>query len=262
MTGESNGVRVLVCVKRVPESGGSIVLTDDQQAVDGRFTGFTISAHEACAVELAVRIADATGGSATVLALGPAEASEQLLNALSLGCTAAVLIEAEAPRFGPADVAREIAAVIRAHASEGRSYDLVLLGNDAADSGDFQVGIRLAYALGLPVVNGVSTVEVAEGVMAAHAAAADGEETYSVPLPAVATVLEGGVEPRYPTMKGRMAARKLTIERREPTAEPVGPQRIRLVLPPAPPTSVEVLGEGAAAAPAVVDLLERLGVTR
>ena len=97
-----------------------------------------------------------------MLTLGPDDAVEQLRTALGLGCSAAVLIEADPVGFGPADVAREIAAVVEAHAAAGRTYDLVLLGNDAADTGDFQVGIRLAYALGRPVVNGASTVEVAE----------------------------------------------------------------------------------------------------
>lgn len=258
---------VLVCVKRVPDSSGEIVLTEDAQAVDGRYVGFTVSAHEDCATELAVRLADATDGSATedratVLTLGPTESTEQLRNALSLGCHAGVLIEAESSRFGPADVAREIAAVVRAHEAEGTTYDLILLGNDAADSGDFQVGIRLAYALGRPVVNGISTVEVADGVLTAYGNGADGVETYSVPLPAVATVLEGGVEPRYPTIKGRMAAKKATIEVREPAGEPAGPERLRMFVPPPPPSSVEILGEGAAAASAVVDVLERLGATK
>lgn len=253
---------VLVCVKRVPESSSSIVLTEDGQAVDGRYVGFTISNHENCAVELAVQLADASEGTATVLSLGPEESTEQLLGVLALGCRAATLIEADSGRFGPADVAREIAAVVREHEAAGTTYDVILLGNDAADSGDFQVGIRLAHQLGRPVVNGVSTLSVADGVVTAHADSGDGEETYSVPTPAVLTVLEGGVEPRYPTIKGRMAAKKVTIERRTPTAEPAGSGRIRLLLPPPQPSSVEVLGEGGAAASAVVDLLERLGVTK
>ena len=74
------------------------------------------------------------------------------------------------------------------------------------------------------------------------------------------TILEGGVEPRYPTVPGRMKAKKAPIEEREPSASPVGPSRLRLVLPPPTPSSVEVLGEGPSAAPAVVDLFERLGV--
>jgi electron transfer flavoprotein beta subunit len=253
-------VNVLVCVKRVPDSSSQVVLTPDNQAVDGRMAGYTVSPHEECAIELAVRIADATGGRATVLTLGPAEASEQLRTALALGCSAAVHIEADGVAFGPADVAREIAAVISAHGDEGRGYDLVLLGNDASDTGDFQVGIRLAYALGLPVVNGVSTLEVADGVVSAHVDGPDGPETYSVPAPMVATVLEGGVEPRYPTLKGRMAAKKIEIETRAATTTPVGSSRVELKLPPPSPSSVEILGEGPEAAPAIVDLFEKLGV--
>jgi electron transfer flavoprotein beta subunit len=150
--------------------------------------------------------------------------------------------------------------VVEEHRGAGSSYDLILLGNDAADSGDFQVGIRLAYALGRPVVNGAKVVEVADGVANAYVDGPDGAETWSAPLPAVVTVLEGGVEPRYPTIKGRMAAKKVQIEQRQPTAEPAGPRRLRLLLPPPVPSTVEILGEGPGAAPAVVDLLEKLGV--
>ena len=250
----------LVCVKRVVDASSEVVLTEDGQGVDGRFAGFTMSAHEECAVEIGVQVAAAGDGGATVLTLGDGDAVEQLRAALAVGCTAATHVVADPQTFGPADVAREIAAVVRDHEAAGRSHDLVLLGNDAADSGDFQVGIRLAYELGWPVVNGVSTVSVADGVVTASGDGPDGHETYRLPLPAVVTVLEGGVEPRYPTVPGRMKAKKVEIEERQPTAEPVGPSRVRLVLPPPAPSSVQVLGEGAAAAPAVVDLLEELGV--
>ena len=253
---------VLVCIKRVPEAAGEVTLTADNQAVDARYVGFTINEHENCAVELAVRIASDTGGTATVLTLGPDDAVEQLRTALGVGCSAAVLIEADSGGFGPADVAREIAAVVAAHAAAGRPYDLVLLGNDAADTGDFQVGIRLAYALGRPVVNGASTVSVETGVATARVAGPDGVETYAVPLPAVVTVLEGGVEPRYPTISGRMKAKKVKVETLAPQREPRGSGRVRLLLPPAQPSAVEVLGEGPDAAKAVVDLLEKLGVAR
>ena len=251
---------VLVCIKRVPDSSGEVVLTEDGQAVDGRYAGFTTSAHEECAVELAVQVAAATEGRAGVLTLGDADAVEQLRSALAVGCTAATLVEVEPSRFGPADVAREIAAVVRDQAAAGAGPELVLLGNDAADSGDFQVGIRLSYELGWPVVNGVSNVHVEDGAVIASGAGPDGHETYRVPLPAVVTILEGGVEPRYPSVPGRMKAKKVPIEQRAAVAEPVGPSRVRLLLPPPQPSDVQVLGKGPEAAPAVVDLLERLGV--
>ena len=149
----------LVCVKRVVDATSEVVLTEDAQGVDGRYAGFTTSAHEECAVELAVRIA-ADGGAATVMTLGDDDAVEQLRAALAVGCTAATHVVADPQAFGPADVAREIAAVVRDHEAAGTPHELVLLGNDAADTGDFQVGIRLAYELGWPVVNGVNTVTV------------------------------------------------------------------------------------------------------
>lgn len=255
-------MRILVCIKRVPDVGSEVMLTPDGQSVDARHVGYTVSNHESSAVELAIRVADATGGSVTLATVGSPESTDQLRHLLGLGCHAATLVEADPTALGPADVARELAAVVADHAASGEGYDLVLLGNDAADSGDFQVGIRLAYALGWPVVNGVSTVETADGNAITKNDGPDGEETFSVPLPAVVTVLEGGVEPRYPTLKGRMAAKKVEIETRSPSAEPAGASRVKLVVPPPAPSNVEVLGEGPEAAAAVVDLFERLGVLR
>ena len=211
-------------------------------------------------MEIAVQTAGATGGQATVLTVGDADAVEQLRSALAVGCTAATHVVTEPQRLGPADVAREIAAVVREHEAAGRSHDLVLLGNDAADSGDFQVGIRLAYELGRPVVNGVKNVSVDGDVVVASGDGPDGRETFRVPLPCVVTVLEGGVEPRYPTVPGRMKAKKVAVEERALSGEPAGANRVRLLLPPPEPSNVQILGKGADAAPAVVDVLEQLGV--
>jgi electron transfer flavoprotein beta subunit len=256
-------VNVLVAVKRVPDSSSEVLLTEDAQAVDGSKAGFTTSPHEECAVEIATRLTG-EGGEATVVTLGDKDAAEQLRSALAVGCHQATHVVAEAHTLGPADVAREIAAVVTDHAAAGRVHDLVLLGSDAADSGDFQVGIRLAYELGRPVVNGATIVTVEDGpdgrVAVAMGKGPDGQETYRVPLPAVITIREGGVEPRYPSVKGRMQAKKVQIEERTLIAEPRGPQRVKLLLPPPTPSSVQILGEGPAAAPAVVDLFEQLGV--
>ena len=253
---------VLVCIKRVPDAAGEVTLTADGQGVDARHVGFTVSAHENCAVELAVRIAGDTGGTATVLTLGTDDAIEQLRTVLGLGCTGAVLIEADPAGFGPADVAREIAAVVRDHEAAGTSYDLVLLGNDAADSGDFQVGIRLAHELDRPVVTGIKLAGVEGGTANLQGDGPEGLESYAVPLPAVVTVMEGGVEPRYPTITGRMKAKKIEVETRAAAQEPAGSGRVRLTLPPPAPSTVEVLGEGPGAAGTVVDVLQRLGVAR
>jgi electron transfer flavoprotein beta subunit len=254
---------VLVCIKRVPDLGSEITLTADAMAVDDSSLGHTVSPHEDCAVELAIQTAKDTGGQATVLSLGSADAVEQLRTALALGCTGAVLVEADAASYGPADVAAAIAEVVRAHEAAGTTYDLVLLGNDASDTGDFQVGIRLSYLLERPVVTGVSTLSVDSGTVTARGQAPDGgTEIFEVPLPAVLTVMEGGVEPRYPSIPGRMKAKKIAVEQVAPTLEPVGSGRVRLKLPEAQPSAVTILGEGPEAAGPVVDLLEKLGVVR
>src|SRR3954447_2069910 len=199
---------VLVCVKRVPDFSGEVLLSEDAQSADARFVGFTMSNHDACAVELAVQVATATDGRATVLSIGSADTVEQLRSALGVGCTAAVLVETDPVALGPADVAHEVAQVVRDHEAAGSaSYGLVLLGNDAADSGDFQVGIRLGHELGRPVVTGVQTLSVEGDAVQARAAGRGGRERCSVPLPAVLRGMAGGVEPRYPTITGRMKAK-------------------------------------------------------
>jgi electron transfer flavoprotein beta subunit len=254
---------VLVCIKRVPDLGGEISLTADGMAVDDTGLGHTISPHEEAAVELAINVAKDTGGEATVLTLGSDDAVEQLRNALALGCTAALRIDADATAFGPADVARAIADTVREQEAGGTSYDLVLLGSDASDTGDFQVGIRLAYLLDRPVVAGVSTVSVDGGTVVARGSAPDGgAEVYELPLPAVVTVMEGGVEPRYPSIPGRMKAKKVAIQEAQASFEPAGSGRLGLRLPEPAPSQVTILGKGPEAASAVVDLMQKLGVTK
>ncbi len=252
---------VLVCIKRVPETSGEILLTDDARDIDARHVGYTLSAHDECAVELAISVAKATDGEATVLSLGSDDSVEQIRDALAVGCTAAVHVEADGSAYGPADVAAAIAEVVRSREAGGTAYDLILVGNDAADTGDFQVGVRLAYALGRPVLTGIATVEVtADGRAIAKGKGPEGTEVFELPLPAVIAVQEGGIEPRYPSIPGRMKAKRTPIETVASPVQPSGNGRVRLELPPAQPSVVEILGTGPEAAGAVVDLLYRLGV--
>lgn len=263
---------ILVCIKRVPDPTGEVVLTADGMSVDGRYAGYTTSPHEEAAVAMAVELASASGGSVTVLSVGSADSVEQLRSALAVGAADAILVEADPATLGPRDISAAIADVVTARregraplgGSDGdpvqRAYDLVLLGNDAADTGDFQVGIRLAYALGWPVAAGIQTAAADGGVVTLKGEGPDGTEVYEVELPCVATIMEGGVAPRYPNVKGRMAAKKAPLETVTWSGDAVGSGRESLRVPPPPPSQVEVLGEGAAAAPAVVAVLKQLGV--
>ncbi len=253
-------VNVLVCIKRVPETSGQVLLADDAMSIDARHVGYTLSAHDECAVETAITVAKATDGEATVLSVGGDDSIEQIRDAIAVGCSNAILVEADTSAWGPADVAGAIADQVRARQAGGTSYDLILVGNDAADTGDFQVGVRLAYALGRPVLTGIATVEVSDGTLTARGDGPDGTEVFTLPLPAVVAIQEGGISPRYPSIPGRMKAKRTVVETAPATLTPVGSGRVRLKVPPAQPSEVTILGTGADAAPAVVDLLVSVGV--
>ena len=253
-------MNVLVCVKRVPATAGRITLTEDEQQIDTRFLGFAVSPHEECAVEEAVRLLEANGGSSAVLTLGPDAAIEQLQDALAIGIDRGILLETDGREWDPIATAGAIVESIQAQRDAGVEFDLLLFGNEAADTGDYQVGIRVAHALGLPCLTGVKALEVSEGVATARREAPGGSEVYRVKLPAVFTVKEGINLPRYPSVPGRIKARKKEILRSQPVWSSGGLDRIRLKLPQEQESEVEILGSGPDAASKVVDAFQALGI--
>jgi len=248
-------MEILVCVKRVPTVGGKIAVTPDGQQVDTRMSGFTISPHEECAVEEAVQITERLGGSVTAATLGPEDAIEQLRGALALGAGRAVLLETDGREFGPIATAAAIAAEVRAH-----PYDLALLGNEAADTGDYQVGIRLAHELGWPVATGIKSLEVSGDTVIARREYRGVEEAYQLPLPAVITVKEGINLPRYPSLPGRLRARRAGGVRSPAAWAPEGLRKEELQVPASSRHQATVLGHGADAVPELVRVLDELGI--
>jgi electron transfer flavoprotein beta subunit len=142
----------------------------------------------------------------------------------------------------------------------GRGVDLLLFGNESADSGGYQVPVRVGALLGLPVVTGVKGIEIAEGRLTARREAGGGWEIFEVPLPAVVSVKEGINLPRYPSLPGQIRAKKAELERHEPARRDARLEKVRLVVPQEERSSVQVLGEGVGAAPRVVEVLRELGV--
>ena len=253
-------MNVLVCVKRVPMVGARITVTEDAQEVDTHLLGFTVSPHEECAVEEAVRIIEAQGGSVSVLTLGPPEAVEQLRDAAAIGAGRLVLLETDGREWGPIATADAIVEAVRAHEAEDGPYDLILFGNEAADTGDYQVAIRVAHALGRPCATGIKHLEVAEVTIGAQREFRGGVELFELALPAVVSVKEGINLPRYPSLPGRMRAKKAAIEQTYPEwhEDPVRKKALRV--PVVERQRAEILGTGVEAVPALVGLLEQLGV--
>ena len=254
-------MNILVAVKRVPMTGGRIVLTDDEQAIDTRHLGFTVSPHEECAAEEAVRLVEAHGGESVVLTLGPPEAEEQLRDMMAIGVDRAIhLVVEDGQEHDPQATAAAIVAAVEAQRAAGTEFDLLLFGNESADAGNYQVAIRVAHALGVPCVTSVKALAVESDHVRAEQEVAGGRDVYEVPLPAVVTVREGLNLPRYPSVPGRMRAKRKPLDASTPVRPPSRLEMQRLVVPEGEGKQVRILGHGPEAAPAVVEVLSELGL--
>ena len=254
-------MHIAVCVKRIPLSGGKWVLTPDSSEIDtsGASVGFTVSPHEECAAEAAVQLVEQNGGSSTVISLGTADAEEQVRGLLAVGIDRGVIVETDGQEWDPQGTASALADQVRAGTPDG-AYDLVLLGTEAADTADYQVGVRVAHALGWPVVTNVKGLTITDGVARCERAVGSHREVYEVSLPAVITVKDGLNIPRYPSVPGRIKARKKPVdivagERPAPRLE-----KVSLELAAEEQRTAEVLGTGPDAVPALVDIFKNIGV--
>ncbi|MFB6224095.1 MAG: electron transfer flavoprotein beta subunit/FixA family protein [Haloarcula sp.] len=247
----------VACIKRVPDTGAKITLTDDEQQIDTSHLGFTISPHEECAVEEAIQMAEDHDGTATVLSLGPEDAAEQLRTGLAMTADEATLLETDGNEWRPREAASAIADAVRGESGEGPAFDLLLFGNESGDVANHQVGVRVAETLDVPFVTGVTDLTVEGETVIARRDVTGGTEVYELDIPAAVGVKEGLNEPRYASMRAKMQARKQTIERRDPEAGEFDGaiEKVRLEAPETTEGAAEILGEGTEAVPAVVELL-------
>jgi electron transfer flavoprotein beta subunit len=247
-----------------------MVLTSDVQALETRHLGFTISPHEECGVEEAVRLIEANGGESVVLTLGAPEAAEQLRDAMALGIDRAIHLETDGAEraqgatsneeWDPEATASAIVEAIRADESASGPFDLVFFGNESADSGGFQVGARVARGLDRPLVTGLKRVTLDGASVRCEQEVEGGRDVYLVPLPAVLTVKEGLNLPRYPSVPGRMRAGRKPVAVSAPSRPESRLELVKLVVPEGHGKRAEVLGNGPGAAPAVIDILRKAGV--
>jgi electron transfer flavoprotein beta subunit len=250
-------MNILVSVKRVPLTGGRIVLTEDERAISTRHLGFTISPHEECGCEEAIRLIERHGGTSTVLTLGPPEAEEQLRDMMAIGIDRAVHLVTDGGEWDPQATATAITEAVQ---GEPEPPDLLLFGNESADAGNYQVAIRVAHALNLPCVTGVKALSVNGNTVRCEQEVDSRRDVYEVPLPAVVTVKEGINLPRYPSVPGRLRAKRKPVESRTPAPFDPRLEMVRLKLPPGSGKQVEILGRGPEAAPAVVEILKEIGL--
>jgi electron transfer flavoprotein beta subunit len=250
-------MEVLTAIKRVPETGAKIVLTEDKRDIDTSSLGFTFSPHEECAVEEGVQLVEANGGNVTALTLGEEDATEQLRSAIAMGADDGLLLPTDGGEWGPKATAGAIASAVEA---EKPDFDLFLFGNESADTANHQVGVRVAEHLDVPCVTGVKDLDVDGDTAVAKREIPGGAEVYEVDLPAVITVKEGLNEPRYPSMRAKMQARKASVDQVEPEPTDDGLELLELEVPETDDSPADILGESPEAADEVVDVLEELEV--
>ena len=193
-----------------------------------------------------------------MLTLGPPEAADQVRDMLALGAHRGLLLETDGREWGPLATATAIAQAIRD--LEPTTFPLIFFGNEAADSGGYQVGIRVAHALGRPCATGIKRLELAGDVVRAGREYRGAQELFEFALPAVVTVKEGINLPRYPSLPGRLRAKRAEIAVLRPQWQADGLTKQRLRLPERSAHHAEVLGNGSAAVPDLVRVLGELGV--
>jgi electron transfer flavoprotein beta subunit len=244
----------------VPFTGGKMVLAPDSMALETRHLGFTISPHEECGVEEAVRIIESQKGESVVLTLGPPEAAEQLRDAMALGIDRAIHLQTDGQEWDPQGTAAAIVEAIYADEAAAGPFDLIFFGNESADAGGFQVGLRVAHALGRPCVTGLKGVRVEGSSVRCEQDTGNGRDVYLVPLPTVVTVREGLNLPRYPSVPGRLRAARKPVATSSPARPDSQLQLVGLMVPGGSGRQTKLLGSGPSAAPVVVETLMEIGI--
>jgi len=243
-------VKIAVCVKRVADSETRVKTGPDGKSLDEAGVKFVLNPYDEFAVEEALKRREAAGsGEVAVFAFGPAAAQETIRTALAMGADRGVLLQAD--RI-PAD-GFETAKALAAELKDG-GWDLILFGKMAIDDYNHQVGPMVAELLGLPCVTCVAHLDLAAGKGTAEREIEGGLEVVEFPLPAVLTADKGLNEPRYPALKGIMAAKKKPLDIK-PTALAVGGLEVLAMTPPPDRKDGRIVGEGVAAIPELLRLL-------
>jgi electron transfer flavoprotein beta subunit len=243
-------MKIAVCIKRVPDSETRVKIAADGKSLDEAGVKFVLNPYDEFAVEEALRRKEKAGaGEVAVICLGPAAAQETIRTALAMGADRGVLLQTDKIPTDPFETAKVIAAEL-----QGATWDLILFGRMAIDDYGHQVGPLAAELLGLPCVTAVSHLDIEGTKGVAEREIEGGIEVVDFPLPAVLTVDKGLNEPRYPALKGIMAAKKKPLDVK-PVQPGAGTLEIVALTPPPDRKEGKIVGEGAGAVGELVRLL-------
>ena len=243
-------MKIAVCAKRVPDTEARIKIAADGRSIDEAGVKFVLNPYDEFAVEEALKLKEAAGaGEVVVVSVGGDASQETIRTALAMGADRGVLLKTDRLPLDPLPVARALADELKTG-----SYDLVLFGKFAADDSSYATGAMVAELLGLPSVTAVSKLHVADGKLSAEREIEGGVEVVECALPAVLTAEKGLNQPRYPALKGIMAAKKKPLEVKPVTLASPGIEVLQLTYPPERKEG-RIVGEGVDAVPALVEAL-------
>ena len=197
----------VVCISYVPDTESRIKPAGDGRKIDESGLKFIVSPYDEFALEEAIRIKEKSGGDVTVVAFGPDRVAQGLRECLARGATKAMHVKGEASEADSLGVARVLAAAVKSI-----PHDLVFLGKQGVGTDNALVGPMVAELLGYPQLNVVTKFEMGESKVTAHREIEGAAEVLEAPLPAVVTAQKGLNEPRYASLKGIMAAKKIAID--------------------------------------------------
>ena len=197
----------LVCIAQVPDTEARIKIASDGRHIDETGVKFIVSPYDEIAVEEALRLKEKQGGDVTVVSFGPDRAQQALRECLARGATKALHVKGEVADADALGIAKVLAAAIKS-----LPHDVVFFGKQGVGTDNSLVGPMVAELLGYPQVNVVTHLEVGDGKLTAHREIEGAEEIIECPLPAVVTAQKGLNEPRYASLKGIMAAKKIAID--------------------------------------------------
>ena len=244
-------MKIAVCIKRTPDSESRFKIAASGAAIDEAGLKFDIDDFAGYAVEAALQLNEKGGGGETVVvAVGPDSVQETLRKAMSMGADRAVQLKTDAAPADGLAVAKALAAELKDGA-----FDLILFGKHAFDTSAGVVGTATAELLDVPCVTAASKLEIANGKGSARRELEGAAEMVEFALPAVVTIDEGIARPRYPSLKGIMAAKKKPLESKPAQLGTVRVAVKGMALPPDRPPG-RIIGEGAAAVAELVKLLQ------
>jgi len=244
-------MKIAVCIKRTPDSESRFKIAASSTAVDETGLKFDIDDFASYAVEVALQLNEKQGpGETVVVAVGPDTVQETLRKAMSMGADRAVQLKTDAIPYDGLAVAKALAAELKAG-----NFDLVLFGKHAFDTSAGVVGTAVAELLGIPCVTAATKLEIANGRGLARRELEGAAEMVEFPLPAAVTIDEGIARPRYPSLKGIMAAKKKPLETKPAQLGTVRVTVKTMELPPERPAG-RIIGEGTAAIPELIRLLQ------